>query len=261
MRRTMRASLAGFTALAAAVVLAGCGTGGAPAPAPSTESPTATAAPPVETSAPVDPTTIGSLPGSAFLRVSAVAEAGGEEVRLQLTFSRAATKTTQAEAFQAVLDECPNAIQSQLDIFTGFEPTGVIVSKLETEGDWPEGITFAVAAGGQIASIGEGRNVAPSTDEPGMFGCTVPIITGPGDATFTSLLLGEPAVNDRTDFDRQLERGLFGFESDSGSAEPIRWRDCVIQLSSSAQRFATENGWVLPGEWGDGCLIGDGGTV
>jgi hypothetical protein len=257
----MRASFAGFTALAAAVVLVGCGIAGAPTPAPPSASPTPTAAPPVETAAPVDPTTIGSLPGSAFLRVSAVAESGGEEVRLQLTFSRAATKTTAAASFQDVLDECPNAIASQLDIFTGFEPTGVIVSKLEMEGDWPDGMTFAVSAGGQVASIGEGAGVAPSTDEPGMFGCTVPIVTGPGDATFTSLLLGEAAVNDRTDLDRQLARGLFGFESDAGTAEPIRWRDCVVQLSSSAQRFATENGWVLPGEWGDGCLIGDGGSV
>src|SRR5690606_7969740 len=108
-----------------------------------------------------------------------------------------------------------------------------ITSKLVVDGDWPDGMTFAVAAGGQIASIGEGPDVAPGTDEPGMFGCTVPIITGPGNASFTSLLLGEPAVNDRTDFDGQLARGLFGFEADAGSAVEIRWRDCVIQLSSA----------------------------
>ncbi len=257
----MRASSAGFTALAAAVVLVGCGTGGTPAPTPTIESPTPTAAPPVETSAPVEPTAIGGLPGSAFLRVSAVAEADGEEVRLQLTFLRAATKATAPAEFQAVLDECPNAIESQLDIFTGFEPTGVLVSRLDVDGDWPDGMTFAVSAGGQIASIGEGAGVAPSTDEPGMFGCTVPVMTGPGDGEFLSLLLGEPDVNDRNDLDAQLARGLFGFESDADSTVDIRWRDCVIQLSSSAQRLATEFGWVLPGEWGDGCLIGDGGSV
>lgn len=259
----MTAPLAGFTALAAALVLVGCGTGGTPAPVPSTATPTATptAAQPGETSEPDDPTTLGSLPGSAFLRVTATADVEGERVQLQLTFARAATKTTAAAAFQSVLDECPNAIASQLDAFPGFEPTGVITSKLEMEGDWPDGMTFAVSAGGQLASIGEGDGVAPSTDDPGMFGCTVPIITGPGDASFTSILFGEPSVNDRADLDAQLARGLFGFESDSGSASPIRWRDCVIQLSSSAQRLATENGWVLPGEWGDGCLIGDGGTV
>lgn len=259
----MTAPLAGLAALAVAAVLAGCGTGGAPAPTPTAEptaTPTTTA--PVPTQAPAEPTVVGSLPGSAFLRVTAVAETpDGERLHLQLTFARAATKATAAAAFQAVLDECPNAIESQLDIFTGFEPTGVITSRLEMEGDWPDGMTFAVSAGGQLASIGEGTGVAPSTDEPGMFGCSVPIITGPGDARFTSILFGEPAVNDRADLDAQLAHGLFGFESDGGSAVPVRWRDCVIQLSSPAQRMATENGWVLPGEWGDGCLIGDGGSV
>lgn len=263
MRRTTSASLAGLTAFAAAVALAGCTVGGTPTPAPSTESPAPTAAPPVETSAPADPTTVDALPGSAFLRVTATADAGGEPIELVLTFSRAATATTTATtaAMQAVLDECPNAIDSQLDIFVNYEPTGVIVSRLEIDGDYPDGMTFAVSAGGQIATIGEGTGVAPSTDEPGMFGCTVPIITGPGDATFTSLLLGDPVVNDRTDLDNQLARGLFGFESDGGSDVPIVWKNCVIQLSSAAQRLATEHGWVLPGEWGDGCLIGDGGSV
>jgi len=120
---------------------------------------------------------------------------------------------------------------------------------------------IAIAAGGVVASYGGGSNVAPTEDEPGMFGCTVPIVTGPGAADFASLLLGDPAVADRTDLDAQLGAGRFGFESDGGSGTTVRWRDCVIQLSSTAQRMATESAWVLPGEWGDGCLIGDGGTV
>lgn len=261
MARTRTAARAGLTAFAVVVALAGCGAGGAPAPVPTSAAPTPTATTPVEAAGPSGPTTVDGLPSGAFLRVTATADTGDEEVRLQLTFARAAAKTTADEAFAAVLAECPNAIASQLDIFPGFEPTGVITSKLELEGGWPDGMTFAVSTGGQIASIGQGRGVAPSTDDPGMFGCTVPIVTGPGDASFTSLLLGEPAVTDRADFDAQLARGLFGFEPDAGSAVPIRWRDCVIQLSSSAQRIATESSWVLPGEWGDGCLIGDGGTV
>jgi hypothetical protein len=259
----MTRPLAVFAALAAGVVLAGCGTAATPTPTPSSAAPTPT---PSGSTIVVEPTpdpTVNpeALPGSAYLRVSATAEAAGERVRLQLTFSRATTAATAQRDFDALLQECPNAIESQLDIFVGYEPTGVITSRLEVDGDWPEGMRFAVSAGGTIASLGEGADILPSTDEPGMFGCSVPIVTGPGRATFSSLLLGDPNRADRADLDAALAQGLFGFEPDAGSAVPIRWRDCVIQLSSSAQRAATENAWVLPGEWGDGCLIGDGGTV
>ena len=262
MRRRKLTPLAGLVALSVAAALAGCTTGAAPAPTPTDASPSAsptatTVAPPPD----ADPINPESLPGSAFLRISATADVGDQQVELVLTVARAATATTAAADFQALLDECPNAIESQLDVFVGQEPTGVITSRLEMEGDWPDGMTFAVAPGGFIASIGEGRGIAPSQDDPGAFGCTVPVVTGPGSATFASLLLGDPAVNDRVDLDAALARGLFGFESDAGSAMTVRWRDCVIQLSSAAQRLATENARVLPGEWGDGCLIGDGGTV
>lgn len=260
MRRTST-PLVGLVALAAVTLLAGCSTGALPTPEPTataSSTPEATVPPTVPTGA---PTTLGSLPGSAFLRVTATADVDGEEVGLQLTFARATTAATSQTAFQKVLAECPNAIESQLEIYPGFEPVGVITSRLEVTGDWPEGMRFAVAPGGIIATIGEGPDIAPSTDDPGMFGCSVPIITGPGMARFTSLLIGDPTLADRANLDASLAKGLYGFESDSGSAGEIRWRDCVIQLSSTAQRMATESAWVLPGEWGDGCLIGDGGTV
>ena len=128
-------------------------------------------------------------------------------------------------------------------------------------GDWPEGMTVAVAAGGVIASFGDGRSVADTQDDPGAFGCTVPIVTGMGPAEFTSLLLGDPAVTDRLDLEAQVADGIFGFESDAGSAVEVRWVDCVIQLSSAAQRLSTEFGWTLPAQWGDGCVIGNDGTV
>jgi hypothetical protein len=137
----------------------------------------------------------------------------------------------------------------------------VLTSQLSMVGPWPEGMTVAIAAGGAVASFGEGSNVAPTEDQPGMFGCTVPLVTGPGAADFVSLLLGDPAVTDRTDLDQQVALGSFGFEADSGSAVPVRWRDCVIQLSSSAQRIATASGWLQQTQGDFGCLIGDDGSV
>lgn len=253
--------VAGVAAAVTVVTLAGCAPG-VPSPVPTatgsaSPSPSAIALP-----QPTDPpTTLDPLPGSAFLRVSATAQAGGEEVRLELTFARAQTGSAAPAEFQAVQQECANAVGSQLELNPGLEPTGVITSQLSMTGDWPTGMRVAIAAGGAIASYGEGSNVAATEDEPGMFGCTVPVVTGPGAADFVSLLLGDPAVSDRTDLDSQLAAGTFGFESDSGSQPPVRWRDCVIQLSSAAQRIATASGWTALTEGNAGCLIGDQGTV
>jgi hypothetical protein len=259
MRRTLLVPAAGL-ALVLAAGLAGCGTG-TPTPAPSvTDSASASPEPPVAEPTD-DPTTVGSLPGSAFLRVSVTADAGDREVDLTLTFARAAVGTNAPLDFGAVQDACPNAIESQLELMPGAVPVGVITSVLTTDGDWPEGLSFAVSAGGLVASIGEGANIAPSDDPVGMFGCSVPVVTGPGTATFTSLLVGNPAETARANLDIQVAHGRYGFESDSGSNAAVTWKDCIVQLSSAAQRFATENNWVLPADFGDGCLIGDGGSV
>lgn len=254
----MLAPLAGL-ALAVTAGLAGCGAGQFPTP---TGSPSASvSAQPTPTAEASEPTTVESLPGGALMRVSVTAVSGGSEVRLVLTFDRPAVKTTDPDAFETVTDACPNAIASQLGAYPGLELTGVLTSHLETSGDWPEGATVAVAAGGLIASIGEGTDVAPTEDPVGLFGCTVPVVTGPRDATFTSLLLGDPSIVDREDLETQIAHGVYGIETDASSGAEIEWRDCVIQLSSTAKRLASANAWVPPAQWGDGCLIGDDGTV
>jgi hypothetical protein len=265
MRRTKIAPLTRLlvsTTVALTVVgLAGC-TLGLPTPSPTpTPSSSPSASAPVDVEPTDPPTTVSALPGSALLRVSVTAKAGDDEVRLELTFNRAQTRENAPEAFEAVQDACPNAIVSQLELYPGLEPTGVITSELEMVGDWPEGLTVAIAAGGNVASFGEGRSVAETLDDPGAFGCTVPVVTGPGSAEFTSLLLGDPAVTDRLDLESQVASGIFGFEADGGSTVEVRWVDCVIQLSSAAQRLANEVGWTQPAEWGGGCLIGSDGTV
>lgn len=251
----------GLTAAVTAVVLAGC-TAGGPTPTPTaSDSASPSASTPVVTAPTEAPTTVDALPGSAFLRVSATAEVGDEEVRLELTFARAQTALAAPTEFAAVQAECANAVASQLELSSGLEPTGVITSELSMVGSWPAGMTVAVAAGGTIASFGEGSNVAPTEDGVGTFGCTVPIVTGPGAADFVSLLLGDPAVSDRTDLEQQVALGYFGFENDSGSTAQVRWRDCVIQLSSAAQRIATASGWLQQTQGDVGCLIGDDGSV
>ena len=255
------AKLATGTVVALTVVaLGGCATGG-PTPTPTASESASPSATPTVTAEPTDaPTTVDALPGSAFLRVSATAEAGGEEVRLELTFARAQTAGAAADEFDAVLEECADVVASQLEAYPGLEPTGVVTSQLSMTGDWPEGMSIAVAAGGIIASYGDGTNVAP-TEGAGMLGCTVPVVTGPGAADFVSLLLGDPAISDRTDLEAQLAQGTFGIESHSGSELQVRWRDCVIQLSSAAQRLATANGWAPLTQGDVGCLIGDQGSV
>jgi hypothetical protein len=256
----MLAPLAGLVALTVGG-LTGCALG-VPSPSPTpplTASPTATAPPPVEPTD--DPTTVSSLPGSALLRVSVTAEAEGKEVRLELTFNRAQVGVLAGEAFDGVQEACPNAIESQLELYPDLEPTGVITSELSMVGEWPDGMSVAVIAGGVIASFGEGRNVAETQDDPGAFGCTVPIVTGPGAAEFTSLLLGDPGVVDRIDLEDQTARGIFGFQTDADSSVEVHWVDCIIQLSSTAERLATEVAWTTPAQWGDGCLIGEDGTV
>lgn len=258
MRRRKLAPLAGLVALA--VGLTGCAFGGpSPTPTPTaSESPTAA---PVPVDPSDTPTTVDALPGSALLRVSVTAQADGKEVRLELTFNRAQTAQIAPDPFEAVQQACPNAIESQLEIHPGMEPTGVITSELSTDGDWPDGMSVAVIAGGVIASFGEGRNVAAIQDAPGSFGCTVSVLTGPGSAEFTSLLIGDPAVTDRIDLEDQIARGIFGFQSDADSAVEVRWLDCIIQLSSAAERLGAEFAWTTPAQWGDGCLIGEDGTV
>lgn len=256
MRRTL---LPAGLAILASLTLVACG-GSAPTPTPSateSSSPEPTA-PTVEET--VEPTTVGQLPSSALLRVSVTAEVGEEKVRLQLTVARAAGATTRPVEVASLLEECPNTVSSQLELLPGFQPVGVLTSVLTTEGDWPEGLRFAVAPGGVIASVGEGVGVEPTQDPVGQFGCIVPIVSGPGDAKFVSILVGDPAQQLRTSLDAQVSQGLFGFEETTGSV-PVRWTNCVVQLSSVAERFAQQSGWLLPTEWGAGCLIGDGGGV
>lgn len=256
MRRKLLVPVAGL-AVVLLTLLAGCG--GIPTPTPTASdspSPTPSATPTAEPTE--DPTTVAALPGSALLRVSVTAASGDEEVRLVLTFARAATLTSATSSIEDVQEACPNAIQSQLESYPGFQPVGVLRSTLTTTGDWPEGMTVAIAGGGFIATIGEGRSVDPADDPTGGFGCAVAIVTGPGEAKFTSLLIGDTLVSVRESLDLSVAHGRYGIESDSGS---VTWKDCVVQLSSVAQRYATENNWQLPAQFGDGCQIGDAGTA
>jgi hypothetical protein len=257
MRRKLLVPVAGL-ALVLLTGLTGCGAA-APTPTPSateTASPSPSATPTAE--ATEDPTTVSALPGSALLRLSVTAASGDQEVRLVLTFARASTASSSTNSVEDVQSACPNAIESQLETYPGFQPVGVLRSTLSATGDWPEGLTIAIAGGGIIANIGEGDDVAPADDPVDGFGCSVAIITGPGEANFTSLLIGDPATAVRESLDLQVAHGHYGFESDS---QPVIWKDCVVQLSSVAQRYATENGWQLPAQFGDGCQIGDGGSV
>lgn len=242
------------------LLLTGCGMVGIPTPtgtATDTGSPTPSAEPTTEPTQ--GPTTVDALPSGAFLQVSATATVGDSEMRLVLTFDRPVVAADAQDEFSALLDACPNAIRSQLEINPSLTPTGLILSELTSTGSLPDGTSFGVSAGGVIASLGVGRDVAPPADPVAGFGCGFPVVAGSSDATFASLLLGSPAVTDRQDLENAIAKGVFGFQTDSNSAYPIVWRDCVIQLGVQAKRLSTS--WTQPAEWGDGCLIGDAGGV
>ncbi|MEO8529037.1 MAG: hypothetical protein ABI435_08155 [Pseudolysinimonas sp.] len=243
------------------LLLAGCGVGGFPTPTVTatgtgTPTPTPTATPTPEPTQ--TPTTVAPLPSGAFLQVSVTATVGDSDLRLVLTFDRPVVAAVAQSQFDAIRSACPHAIASQIENNPGFEPTGVILSKVTTTGTLPEGASYGVSTGGVIASIGDGPGVAAPIDPPGGFGCGFAIVSGPAKATFASLLLGTPAIPDRQDLENAVAKGVFGFQTDADSAFPIVWHDCVIQIGSLAKRLSTT--WTQPAEW-DGCQIGYAGGV
>ncbi|MEO5534548.1 MAG: hypothetical protein ABIR17_05390 [Pseudolysinimonas sp.] len=242
------------------LLLAGCGAGGIATPtgtATETASPTPSATPTTEPTQP--PTTVTPFPSGAFLQVSVTASVGDSELHLVLTFDRPVVAADSQAKFDAILRACPRAISSQLENNAGFEPTGVVLSRMTAVGTLPAGTSYEVSAGGVIATIGEGIGVAAPNDPPAGFGCSSTIVSGSDGATFASLLLGTPAGIDREDLENALAKGVFGFQADGDSAHKIVWRDCVVQLGSLAKRLSTT--WTQPGDWGNGCQIGYAGGV
>lgn len=247
-------------AAGAALLLSGCTMGGFPAPTPT---PTESAAIETPTPAPIEdrPTTVSPLPTGAFLQLNARAVLGEEELRVVFTVEEAVPLDDPdgEEAWTALQETCPNAIESQLEVFPTLEPVGVILSTLEAEGELADA-PFGVQPGGFLVNLGEGRNVRPAQDPPGMFGCAFATVTGPGSATFASLVLGEPGDDIDDALEEGLAQGRYSLEVHADAAD-LEWRDCVVQLSNRAERLAATAAWVPPGEWGSGCIIGDPGMV
>lgn len=249
-------AVAALTGLALA--LAGCA---APDPAPTpTETASPSVAPSAEpTAAPVEPTTVTSLPSGALLRLSATAVADGVPVRVILTVERPAAAGLAPDEVQAVTDRCPVAIAAGLDREPGSSVLGVLRAQFETRGEWPTGAAVEAIAGSRVATIADGADARTALD--GEFGCGPVTLDGPRDADLVALLVGPQAGTGRAALTTQTERGLYGLRTAEASQVPIVWRDCVIQLSATAERMVREAAWVLPAEWGDGCLIGDDGPV
>lgn len=245
------AALAGL-----ALALAGCATP-APQPTPTLE-PSATAEP-SPTAAPVTPTTVSALPSGALLRLSATAIADGVPVRVILTVERPTATDLARDAVQAIAERCPVALAAGLERDPGSSVLGVVRSQWETRGEWPAGAAVEVTAGGRVATIVDGADARTGSD--GEFGCGTATLTGPRDAELVAVLVGAGSGTGRTTLATQTERGLYGVRTAEASEVPIVWRDCVIQLSATAERMARDAAWVLPAEWGDGCLIGDDGPV
>ena len=87
------------------------------------------------------PTTVSSLPGSALMRVSVTAEAEGNEVRLELTFSRAQTREV---ATDAVIEAWAAAYGQLADLLIGAE-RAVYESNAAAPGGWAGAREFRVS--------------------------------------------------------------------------------------------------------------------
>lgn len=242
------------------LALSACSMGGLPMPAPTISESLEPSPTPTATSA-AGPTTIPALPRGAFLQVSATAVSGDAELRVVLTVDDALPLDDPAaeEPWDVLQDECPNAIASQLELYPALQPVGVILSTVEADGDWRGEPPFGVTAGGRIASFADGDIATPPSDAPGMFGCSAMVLTGDGTAQLVSLVLGDAAEVDDA-LEVGLASGLYGLEVAEGTSG-LDWRDCAVQLSNRAERLSSNRGWVPPGEWGSGCLIGDPGEV
>lgn len=243
---------------ASALILAGCA-GAVPTPTPEpTESVTLEAVP-TPTVEPT-PVTVGQLPSSAFLRATVTAIAGdGSELRIEVTVRPPRFGSGAAEQLDAILDACPNAVESQLGVYPGLEPTGVMVSDIVATGEWPDGQSVGISAGAFVANLGVGDVMAPAVDPAAGFGCTIPALLGPGEARAYSLLLGDPAVPDTQDVQQAAARGVFGVQESPFDEPEVTWRDCVVQLGPGAERLMPT--WYPPAEWGRGCLVGYGGAA
>lgn len=241
---------------ASALLLTAC-VGAAPTPTPdatATRSSDVTAEPTPEPT----PITVGQLPAGAFLQASVTAVAAdGSELRIQVTVRPPRSGAAAEEQLQAVLEACPNAVASQLDVFPGMEPTGVVVSEIVATGDWPADEAVGISAGAFIANLGVGDVMAPADDPDTGFGCTIPALLGPGQAETYSLLLGDPAVPDAQDVQEAVARGVFGVQESPFGGSEVTWRDCIVQLGPTAERLMST--WYPPAEWGRGCLVGYGG--
>jgi len=246
--------------LVAVSALSACSMGGLAMPTPT---PSETTGPTPAPSATViaGPTTVDPLPSGTFLQVSATAISGDSVLRVVLTVHDAVPldDPDAEDAWAELQSSCPNAIDSQLEIHPGLQPVGVILSTVEAEGNWRGGPPFGVAPGGTLVSLADGSIAAPPSDPPGMFGCSATVLTGEGRATIASLVLGDPTEVDDA-LEAGLANGLYGLEIAEGTAV-VTWRDCVVQLSNRAERLSADRGWVPPGEWGTGCLIGDPGEI
>jgi len=255
----MRRSPVPLLTLALVAVLTGCGAGSV-SPTPSAEgSPAAEESPdPIDDAGPEVPL----LPDDALLQVSVTAVSeGGEELHILLTVDQPRAGAAAAREIAELSEACPNAIASQLEIYPGLEPTGVVTSTVVVTGEWADGDRALVSAGPFIANIGVGTGVARVDDPTAGFGCTAAVLTGPGEARLLSLLLGDPGTDDQVDADVELRRGVYGIEDSVDSASQLTWKNCRVQLGERAALIAEQSGWYAPEDWGRGCLIGYGGAA
>ena len=255
MRRTSPLLLA----LALLAVLTGCGTGTISPTPDASASPTAEESPdPIDDPGPEVP----ELPDDAFLQISVTAVSEeGEELHILLTVDQPRAGAPAARELAELSEACPNAIASQLEIYPGLEPTGVVSATLVVTGEWAIGDRALVSAGPFIANIGVGSGIAPIEDPAAGFGCTAAIVTGPGEARLLSLLLGDPDTDDQVDADLEARRGVYGIEDSADSASQLTWKNCRVQLGERADLIAEQAGWYGPDDWGRGCLIGYGGSA
>ena len=259
----------GSLALVAVLALSGCGDDDSAAPAVDSTAPGSIADEPVETAGDDDadpaggtaaeiPCSLGALPGSAVVRLCAIAVApGGTRAQIVLTVDEPTTNAAANPADLSALEAgCANTIQeagwavpgsTHIDGSIGH----LVTATLDVQGvDWPASSVLYTTFGA-VFHWASAPNVN-SPDDSVSLGCFEQLtFAGSG----TAHLVG---VTDSADYlggiDHWVSFGEFGFGEADSSHTGVTFENCTVELSAHAE--ALNDLWLSPTEWGSGCTTG-----
>ena len=257
-------AVASSVALLAILTLTACGDDDPAAPVAESTSPGSVADEPTPTLDDADDEepaagvcSLGALPGSAVIRMCAIALApGGTRSQVVLTVDEPTGIVAASAADRSALEVgCANTIRD-----AGWNAPGTariaddaafITATLDVQGaDWPAS-SLLYTAFGSMFQWGSAPNISPPNDSVS-FGCFEALtFSGSGSGHLVGLI---DAADYNGGIDGWLEFASFGFGEAQTSHTGVTFEDCTIELSTHAD--ALNDRWLSPTEWGTGCVTG-----